>query len=189
MQERLAPEEARREAQFIQEGAQGLARMSRAEQADAADYEKMSSALDAAQHDDPPRYDRLLRIGELANEVKPVDPKLREAFVRIVEAAAEPVKDTLKQRADDIQSYLSQQQLFGRQRDVARKEKITQVVDEYLSQVLERVDRALMDAPEFKPTSPKNLEDLGKLKHYHLSLETQAIWKDYVAKVLERLTG
>jgi hypothetical protein len=188
MPERLAPEEAWREAQFIQNAAHEQATERGAQQADAADYESTSGTLDTAQQDDQPQYERLLRLGELASEAEPADPKLREAFLRIVNNAAEPVKDSLKQRAGEIRLYAEQQALSGKRTDVARKEKITQVVDEYLSQVLERVDRALNEAPEFKRKSRETAEGLEKLKRYHLGPETQATWKDYVGKVLERLT-
>ncbi len=187
MPERLTPEEAWREARFIQKASQEEAHKRGSEQTDAADYESMSGALETAQQNDQPRYERLLRLGERANETELVDPELREAFLRIVNDATEPVKDTLKQRAGEIRLYVEQQKHFGESADTKRKEKITQVVDEYLSQVLERVDRALSDTPEFKRRS-RDEGDLDKLKRYHLGPETQSMWRDHVAKVLERLT-
>jgi len=188
MPERLTPEEAWREAQFVQNASQEEAHKRGEEKANVTDYRSMSSALETAQQDDQPRYERLIRLGELAEETEPVDPKLREVFLRIVNEATEPVKDTLKQRAGEIRLYVEQQTLSGKRKDVTRKEKITQVVDEYLSQVLGRVHQALSEAPEFRRRSLENAADLDKLMRYHLGPETQAMWKDYVARALERLS-
>src|SRR5467141_4145052 len=91
MSERYTPDEALREAQFLEEAAKRQAKQDGTGDPERLHFEFMSEKLDSVRKGDPTLYENALELAERNAEVQYIDSELRRLFIDLVDRASAPV--------------------------------------------------------------------------------------------------
>jgi superfamily I DNA/RNA helicase len=183
MSERFRPEEALREAHFIKKEIADQSEHEISTSADAAQYEVLSGRLDELHKSDPLRYEAVVRLSEMEEALENVRPDIRRAFVRVLELVGEIGWREALSRTDEIRLYINEQGRLGHDSNSARGEKINEVVEECLRKQLKQGEEQLATDPSLNTAT---VDELDKLRRYHLGQERLNLWRSKVTEMLER---
>src|SRR5207244_1751152 len=91
MPERFTPEEAWREAQFLEGAAKRQSNQEGSDETIARHFDRLSIRLDATRKENPLLYEASLNLAEQAQKIESIDPELRRQFLTLVSRVSAPV--------------------------------------------------------------------------------------------------
>ena len=189
MPERYTPEEALREAQFLEEAAKRQAKQDGTGVLEARHFEFMSGKLDSAKESDPALYENALDLAKLNAEVQNIDPELRRLFSDLVERVGAPVMGRFRDRVEELRDFTKEQAPHVSKTELAnlREAKKKEIVSEYIDSELRNADELLRNDGQIRQVFHSKEDQLQRLKEYHFGPTTLKLIRQQLPKMIDEL--
>jgi hypothetical protein len=189
MPERYTPEEALREAQFLQEAAKRQAKQDGRDELEARYFEFMSEKLDSARKGDPTLYENALDLAERNAEVQNIDSELRRLFTALVDRASAPVMRKFRDRVEELRDFTKEQASRVSKTELAnrREERKKEIVSEYIDSELKNADQLLENDDKLRQAFQGKEDQFKLLREFHFGSTTVEVIRQQLPKIIDEL--
>ena len=189
MPERFTPEEALREAQFLQEAAKRQAKQEGTDGPEARHFEFISRKLDSAKESDPALYENALDLAERNVEVQSIDPELRRLFSALIERVSAPVMSRFRDRVEELRVFTRDQapNVSKAELQNLREDRKKEIVSEYIDSELQNADELLQNDGQISQAFQGKEDQLQRLKEYHFGPTSVKLIRQRLPKMIDEL--